>query len=82
MWHFDQTEMKRALEVLGDVCAIKGNVPASLTTTGTPEQMTEYCQELLETCGPSGNFILGNGCQVDEAKDENLKAMIACAKES
>lgn len=75
LWLFDQTDMKRASEVMSDTAAITGNVPASLTTTGTPEQMTAYCKELIETCGPKGNFILGNGCQVDEAKDENLKAM-------
>jgi uroporphyrinogen-III decarboxylase len=82
LWLFDDTDMKRAGEVLGDTCAIMGNVPASLTTTGTPEQMTEYCQDLIDLLGPSGNFILSNGCQVDEARDENLKAMIACAKAS
>jgi hypothetical protein len=81
MWHFDQTDMKRASEILSDTCAIMGNVPASLTTTGTPEQMTAYCKDLIETCGPSGNFILTNGCQVDEAKDENLKAMIDSVKQ-
>lgn len=80
VWYFDQTDMKRASEVLKDTCAIMGNVPSSLTTTGTPEQMTAYCKELIETCGPSGNFILSTGCQVDEAKDENLKAMINSVK--
>lgn len=81
VWAFDQTDMKRASEVLKDTCAIMGNVPASLTTTGTPDQMTAYCKDLIETCGPSGNFILSNGAQVDEAKDENLKAMIDSVKQ-
>lgn len=81
LWHFDQTDMQRASEVLGDVCSIMGNVPASLTATGTPEQMTAYCQDLIETVGASGNFILTNGCQVDEAKDENIQAMIGSVKE-
>jgi uroporphyrinogen-III decarboxylase len=82
MWHFDQTDMQRATEVLGDVCAIMGNVPASLTTMGTPEQMKEYCRNLLETCGQGGNFVLTNGCQVDEAREDNIQAMIDSAKES
>ena len=80
LWWFDQTDMKRASEVLSGHSAILGNVPASLTTTGTPEQMTAYCKELIETCGPSGNFILSNGCQVDEARDENIQAMIDSVK--
>jgi uroporphyrinogen-III decarboxylase len=72
--------MQGASEVLGDVCAIMGNVPASLTTTGTPEQMQAYCADLIETCGQDGNFILTNGCQVDEAKEENLQVMIDSVK--
>ena len=72
--------MKRASEVLSGKAAIMGNVPASLTTTGTPEQMREFCKDLIETCGPSGNFILCNGCQIDEAKDENLEATIESVK--
>jgi uroporphyrinogen-III decarboxylase len=81
LWHFDQTDMQRAVEVLGDVCATMGNVPASLTTTGTPEQMTAYCKDLISTCGPTGNFVLTNGCQVDKAREENLKAMLASVRE-
>lgn len=80
LWHFDQTDMQRASEVLGDVCPIMGNVPASLTATGTPEQMTAYCRDLVETVGQLGNFILTSGCQVDEAREENLVAMIASVK--
>ncbi|MBC7248644.1 MAG: uroporphyrinogen decarboxylase [Anaerolineae bacterium] len=81
LWHFDQTDMKRAAEVLGDVCCIMGNVPASLTATGTPDQMRAYCRNLIETCAQDGNFILTNGCQVDEAREENLHAMVAVARE-
>jgi hypothetical protein len=80
IFHFDQTDMKRASEVLKGKAAIMGNVPASLTATGTPEEMTAYCKDVIETCGPAGNFILSNGCQVDEAKDENLMAMIEATK--
>jgi len=80
LFHFDQTDMKRASEVLTGKATIMGNVPASLTTTGTPEDMTAYCKDLIETCGPSGNFILTNGCQIDEGKDENIRAMIESVK--
>lgn len=73
--------MARVVEVMGSDLPFMGNVPTSLTTTGTPEQMTAYCKDLIETCGPTGNFILNNGCQVDEAKDENIKAMLDSVKQ-
>jgi len=80
VWHFDQSDMKKASEVLNDVCPIMGNVPASLTATGTPEDMTNYCKDLIESVGSKGNFLLMNGCQIDEGKDENIKAMVESVK--
>ncbi|MBI9046902.1 MAG: hypothetical protein JEZ06_20620 [Anaerolineaceae bacterium] len=80
MWLFDQSDMRNVAKVLGDKLAFAGNVPSSLTVTGTPDQMTAYCKDLIETCGPTGNFILTNGCQVDEAKEENLHAMLQSVK--
>lgn len=79
-WLFDQTDMNKAVEVLGDRALIMGNVPASLTSTGTPEQMTEHSKKLIDDCAGCNNFILSNGCQIDEAKDENLIAMYDTAK--
>ncbi|MCL5072098.1 MAG: hypothetical protein M1308_14585 [Actinobacteria bacterium] len=81
IWYFDQTDMKQAKKILGNVCTIMGNVPASLMATGTSDQMTTYCKDLLETCAKDGNFILSNGCQIDEAQEENVLAMINSAKE-
>lgn len=81
VWMFDQTDMGRAAEVIGDRLAFAGNVPASLIATGTPEQMTAYCKELIETCGPKGNFILCPGCQIDHASDENIRAMLNSVKQ-
>ncbi len=80
IWHFDQTDMVQASKALENTCAIAGNVPASITTTGTPEEMTAYCKDLIESVGPAGNFILTNGCQIDEGKDENIRAMIESVK--
>ena len=81
IWYFDQTDMYLAKKKLGDVCTIMGNVPSSLTVTGTPEQMKKYCYDLIENIGNDGNFILSNGCQVDNAIEENLIAMIESVKE-
>ena len=39
VWYFDQTDMKQAKKVLGDISCIAGNVPSSLLVTGTPVQV-------------------------------------------
>ncbi len=81
MWWFDQTDMARAKEIIGDVCCIVGNVPTSVMMTGTTEQVKENCRRLIETCAPGGGYILGGGAHIDRGKIENLKAMMDAAKE-
>jgi len=80
-WLFDKTDMAKAKEVLGDKCCISGNVPTSLLTAGTPQEVKEYCRKLIEVCAPGGGYILSGGAQTDEATPENIRAMMAAAKE-
>ncbi len=80
IWHFDQTDMKKAKEILGDTVCIMGNVPVSLMVTGKPEDVTAHCRELIETAGRGGGFVLAPGATTDDAKVENIQAMVAAAK--
>jgi uroporphyrinogen-III decarboxylase len=81
IWHFDQTDMSRAKEILGDRACIMGNVPTSLLVTGTKEDVKAHCKQLIETAGPGGGYIMAPGATSDEAKSENLNAMLEAAKE-
>ncbi|MDR5674197.1 Uroporphyrinogen-III decarboxylase [Halalkaliarchaeum sp. AArc-CO] len=75
VWQFDRTDMRDAKEALGDRAAIAGNVHSSLLNTKEPEDVDAYCRELIEDVGPDG-FILAPGVAMDEAKPENVRAMI------
>lgn len=79
VWQFDRTDMVEAKKVLGDQVAIAGNVHSSLLNTETPEDVSEYCEELIEDVGPDG-FILAPGVALDEAEPENVKAMMDSVK--
>jgi uroporphyrinogen-III decarboxylase len=81
LWRFDKTDMATAKKVLGDRCCISGNVPTSLLSTGTPQEVKEYCRHLIEACAPGGGYILSAGASVDLAPPENLRAMMEAAKE-
>jgi hypothetical protein len=81
IWIFDQTDMARAKETIGQVACIMGNVPLSMLETGTPEQVTSYCRQLIEVAGKDGGFILANGAVIDKAKPENVTAMIQAARD-
>jgi len=81
IWHFDQTDMFRAKEVLGDVACIAGNIPSSLLYTATPEIVKENCFQLIERCGKGGGYILTGGASIDKGNPDNLRAMTEAAKE-
>jgi uroporphyrinogen-III decarboxylase len=80
-WRFDRTDMATAKNVLGDKCCISGNVPTSLLSTGTAQEVKKYCRNLIEVCAPGGGYILSAGASVDQAPPENLRAMMEAAKE-
>ena len=77
---FDRTDMFRAKEILKDHVCIGGNVPSSLLQIGSPQEVEEYCAKLIKVCGKGGGFILSPGSSIDEAKPENIKAMIDSTK--
>ena len=76
----DQTDMARAKDILKDHVCIKGNVPSALLQIGSPQDVEEYCRQLIKVCGKGGGFILSSGSSIDEAKPANIKAMIDSAK--
>jgi len=75
---FQRTDLRKAKEVLGGHTSIMGGIPASLLIGGSSAKVEEYTKKLLEDLKPGGGFIL-NGSEVgipDEAKPENVKAMV------
>ena len=81
LWMFDQTDMVKAKETVGDTLCLFGNVPSSMLKIGTPEDVKEYCKKLIDTAGKGGGFVMGNGAFFDHAKPENIKAMVDFTKE-
>ncbi|MBI2918429.1 MAG: hypothetical protein HYY01_10600 [Chloroflexi bacterium] len=79
--HFDRTDLVKAKEVLGDHLCVMGNVPASLLQLGSPQEVREYCQKLVDRVGKGGGFIMAPGCVIDEARPENVKAMCDFTRE-
>ena len=78
--HFENTNMARAKEILGDRFCLMGNVPSSLLQCGSPTEVEDYCKDLIRNCGKGGGFILTHGSSIDEAKPANLHAMVDSVK--
>jgi len=81
MWMVDQTDMAKVKETLGKNACLIGNVSSSMLNLGTPQQVKDYCKKLIDTVGKGGGFIMSNGAFFDEAKPENVKAMVDFTKE-
>ncbi|MGD0914952.1 MAG: hypothetical protein ABSB22_00700 [Thermodesulfobacteriota bacterium] len=53
-----------------------------LLVTGTPRDVKEYPRKFIEDCGKGGGYILASGSfDIDEAKLNNLRAMMEAARE-
>lgn len=75
------TDIFKAKEILDGHMCISGDVPASLLSLGSPEQVREYCQRLIDEVGRGGGFFLTTGCECPvDARFENVKTMIDVAK--
>lgn len=77
----ERVNMASARDALRGKACICGNVPLPLLATGTPDQVIDYCRRLIDIMGCDGGFIMGPAGSTDDAKLENVKAMIDFTKD-
>ena len=81
IYWFETVDIYKAKEVLGNVACFRGNVPVTLLCTGTAQQVKDYVKELIDVVGRDGGLMVDCGIWFDEAKHENVKAMVDFTKE-
>ena len=81
VYHLSNTDFEKAYNVLSGTTALMGNVPNVMLLSGTPDDVRAYCKKLIDTVGKDGGFIMDSAVMLDEAKPENVKAMIDFTKE-
>ncbi len=81
LYWFEKVDIHRAKEVLGDTVCFRGNVPVTTLCAGTPEDVKAYVKELIDVVGKGGGLMVDCGIWFDEAKHENVKAMVDFTKE-
>jgi hypothetical protein len=75
------TDIFRAKEILRDHLCIMSDVPASLFSIGTTEQVEDYVKKLIDKLGVDGGHILSSGCEVPPTcKPENFKTFLNTGK--
>jgi hypothetical protein len=81
VYWLNNSDIYKAKEILGAVGCIQGNVPVSMMSGSTPEEVTAHCRNLIEKIGVGGGYILDLGAGPEKAKAENVHALINAAKE-
>jgi len=75
IYDFETIDMVKAKKELGDIACIAGNLPNSLLSYGTKQEVIDYTRNLIDTCAVGGGFMLDTSALVDDAKVENVFAM-------
>jgi len=81
IYRFEATDMFKAKDALKDRVCMRGNVPISLLSTATPEDVKAYCKRLIDYVGKGGGFIMDAAASVNDALPENLRAMFDFTRE-
>jgi hypothetical protein len=79
LWN-EKLDVVRAKEILGGHVCFMGGVPASLLWSGSPQDVDEYCKNIIKTCGRNGGFILSCAGGEEHARPENVKAMVEAVR--
>jgi hypothetical protein len=74
-----ETNIFKAKEVLGDHLCLMGDVPPAMLCFDDADKVFDYSTRLIRELGPEG-FILHSGCDIPEnARLENVQAMVAAS---
>ncbi len=70
------TNIFDAYEILRGSQSIRGDVPSTMFAYRTADEVSEYCEKLVNM-GMKGGFMLGSGCEIPmNCKPENVIAMM------
>jgi len=81
LWMIDQSDIAKAKKTLGKVACMFGNVPSALLALGTPQEVKDYVKKCIDVAGKDGGYIVSNGAFFDQAKAENVHAVVDATRE-
>lgn len=81
LWIFDRTDLRQVKKHLTGWACFGGNVPVSMLVAATPEEVRAHVRCLIHDVGQDGGYLLSTGAPIDDARAENLYALIEAGKE-
>ncbi len=77
-----KVDIGTAKEAFAGKCCLAGNVaPVRILLQGTPEEVEEECNKVLDAAAPGGGFVLMPGCDISPTVPlENVKVFMETAR--
>lgn len=82
IYWLERSDIFRAKAILGDVVCLRGGVPAAMLMGGTPAEIRDCCQKLIQVVGRGGGFMLDASVGIPaESRSENVFAMFQAVRD-
>jgi uroporphyrinogen-III decarboxylase len=82
IYHVDRGDIFEVHDKVGEKFCISGGIPNDLLAFGTPDEVRECCQKVIDGVARDGGYIM-DACAImqDDTKPENLKALTDFTRE-
>lgn len=79
---FQDSDIFKVKEIVGDTMCIFGGMPIPLLKNGTPEEIREHTKEVCERAGKDGGFIMAPSVmELEGIKPENIQVWVDATRE-
>lgn len=81
IWAFDATDLSATRAALAGKACVSGNLPIAMLCVADSQEVRRSVDRVFEAAGDEPGFIFGTGGQVDEARSDNVRAMMSQARD-
>lgn len=82
IYHLDKADILEVHKALGHKFCLSGGIPNYLLAFGSPDEVREYCKEVIDGVAKDGGYIMDASAIIqDDAKVENIRAMTEFTRE-
>jgi hypothetical protein len=71
---FEQVDMKRAKDILGNTACIAGGMPTQYLISGSTQRTIDETKRAIDACAPGGGYIMSNSLALDNIDHRLMEA--------
>ena len=76
-----ESDIFKAKDILGDIACLAGGPPGPMMNLASPDEVKDYCKNLIDVVGEGGGFIMDAELPLVTAKPENARALAEFTQE-